>query len=196
MQKPMLPDTYAPHKIIYPCLVQPYVKGMRVFYQAGWFQTENGASLEGNYNHLTKPLTEMFAPVTILDGVLTGGLFLVFDVVNRIPYKNRFDVITQIIRDANKSANIVPVITRKIFDGQQADDQFKTWINDKFTGMIYRLGNCPYTKATSKNKLNISKQLLQRKCENSTPTPPSLKATESRSPSTPQTNHAGFTTAL
>jgi hypothetical protein len=162
MQKPMLPNAYAPHKIIYPCLVQPYTHGQRVFYQAGWFSTENGATLEGKYNYLTKPLTDTFAPLTILDGVLANGCFYIFDVVSRIPFKNRFDTICQILRDSNCDPThiIMPITTRKVFDAQQADDQFELWT----AGMIYRLGNCPYTKATSKNKLNVSKQLLLRKC--------------------------------
>jgi hypothetical protein len=162
---PMLPDAFAPHKIIYPVLVQPKLSGLHVLYQAGWFTTEDDEPLQGDLAYLTRPLRDMFTNErTILDGVLTDDSFRVFDVVSsKIPYKERFDTIAQIINDTTKyQSAISAVITRKVFDSTQADDQYNTWISEGYKGMIYRLGHCFYTKATSRNKFNRNKQLLLR----------------------------------
>jgi hypothetical protein len=161
---PMLPDAFAPHKVIYPVLVQPKLSGTHVLYQAGWFTNEYDEPLQGNLAHLTRPLRDMFNERTILDGVLTNDAFHVFDVVSfKIPYAERFDTIAQILNDTAKyQSAISAIITRKVFDEFQANDQYKTWIDEGYKGMIYRLGHCFYTKATSRNKFNRNKQLLLR----------------------------------
>lgn len=168
----MLPDAYAPHKVIYPCLVQPYMRGPRTLYQDGAFQ---GATPPETLGII---LRDIFPSKVILDGIFTKA-FHVFDVVSfKVPFKDRFDVIYQILADTGKYQHgVIPVPVRKVFTEQQAADQLAFWQAEGFTGMIYRLGNCPYTKPTPKNKHNVSKQLLYRKCENSIPTPPNKKET-------------------
>ena len=157
----MLPDAYAPHKITYPVLVQPYLKGIRTLYQDGAF--EPNGELQG----AALCLKNIFPPKTVLDGVITKDGYVVFDVVSyKIPYRERFDTIVQILNDTKTRHPVHCLMTRKMFDEEQASDQFKYWCEeDGFTGMIYRLGHCFYTKATARNKSNINKQLLLRKCD-------------------------------
>jgi|SRR5580765_1776383 len=170
---PMLPDVFAPHKVIYPCLVQPYIKGPRTLYQNGVFY---GASPPETLGII---LRDIFPPKVMLDGVFTNA-FHVFDVVSyKVPFKDRFDTVYQVLNDTTKYQHgVIPVITRKVFDEEQAEDQFTFWKSEGHPGMIYRLGNCSYTKPSPKNKFNRCKQLLLRICENSTPTPTNTKATE------------------
>ena len=136
----MMPEDYSSHRIIYPTLVQPYIQGTRLLHNIGL--------------------------KLMLDGVLDKtGKYNMFDVVSfKVPFAARFDSMVQILRDAKlDTIKIVP--TRKIFDEKQADDQFNRWLNESYTGMIYRLGHCLYTKPTSKNPNNRSKQLLLRKAK-------------------------------
>jgi hypothetical protein len=157
----MLPDTYAEHKIIYPILVQPKMSGVRTLYQDGAFQSE-GDWLD-KINKIAADLQNIFPVKVVLDGVIKDDKYHVFDVVNfRAQFKTRFDVVVQILRDSKDHHEVKTVPTRKIFAKSQADDQFDFWLNEGYHGMIYRLGNCPYTKPTTKNKQNRSKQLLLR----------------------------------
>jgi hypothetical protein len=161
MLTPMLPDTYAEHKIIYPALVQPFINGDRAIYQDGSFQTKYKWS--DGINEIATSLQNIFPIKVILDGILHDDKYSVFDVVNfRAQFKTRFDAVVQVLRDSKDHHEVKTVPTRKMFAKSQADDQFDFWLNEGYHGMIYRLGNCPYTKPTTKNKQNRSRQLLLR----------------------------------
>jgi DNA ligase 1 len=192
--KPMLSHVYAPHRIIYPVFVQPKLNGIRALYQAGHFQSRDELPWNnGVLRHLTEPLKDILAEHVILDGELyvhgwplqriNAAIavnryeptpdsplieFHVFDVVDFTkPFKDRIDPVTQVLRDTQHQhkARIVP--TRKVFDEAQANDQYAYWVNEKFEGMMYRLGNCQYTRPNAgrgiSDKNNRTWHLLKRK---------------------------------
>jgi hypothetical protein len=166
----MKPHAYDPERVIYPCLVQPKLSGQHVFYQAGYFQDKDELPIHpAIVEHLTTPLKKIFDNKTILEGVLNGDEFYVFDVVKfRVPFKHRMDTVAQVLRDTHKKHECRPVPTRKMFDEQQANDQYDFWLNEGYLGMIYRLGNCLYNNTKGKQ----SWQLLNR-----TPHPSTLSGT-------------------
>jgi hypothetical protein len=157
MITPMLPDAYAPHKIIYPILIQPKLTGQRTLYQNGVFEPDHDG-LRGIAIRLREILPERL----VLDGVIKDGIYTVFDVVSyKIPYKERFDSIAQILHDSHYRHPVKVILTRKMFNATQDDAEFFVW-KHMYPGVIYRLGHCFYTKPTKDNKFNRSKQLLLR----------------------------------
>jgi hypothetical protein len=163
--RPMQPHAYDPARVIYPCLVQPKMVGQHVLYQAGYFQDKDEHPLDPNtMARLTIPLKKIFDEKTILEGVLSGG-FHVFDCVRfRVPFKERMETVAQVLRDTQKKHECRPVPTRKMFDEQQANDQYDFWLNEGYLGMIYRLGNCFYNNTKGRK----SWQLLDRAPHHST----------------------------
>ena len=69
--KPLLAHIYEPHRVTYPCYVQPKLNGIRALYQNGRFQSRDeipyGQSLLA---HLAAPLASCFGAEVILDGEL------------------------------------------------------------------------------------------------------------------------------
>ena len=62
---------YEPHRVTYPCYVQPKLNGIRALYQNGNFQSRDQLPFPpGLLNHLSSPLQSAFDPSVILDGEL------------------------------------------------------------------------------------------------------------------------------
>jgi len=193
--KPMLSHVFAPHRVIYPCHVQPKLNGVRALYQAGFFQSRDEIPWNGKVlSHLATPLRDIFPEHVILDGELyvhgwplqriNAAIavnryepteesplveFHVFDVVNfTTPFKDRFDAVAQVLADTSKyQSKVKPVSTRRVFDEGQANDQYTWWVEEKYEGMMYRLGHCTYTKPNAgrgiSDKYNRVWHLLKRK---------------------------------
>lgn len=74
--KPLLAHICEPHRITYPCFVQPKLNGVRALYQTGAdgvgrFQSRDEIPFpEGLLDHLTKSLQSLFDQAVILDGEL------------------------------------------------------------------------------------------------------------------------------
>ena len=69
--KPLLAHIYEPHRVTYPCYVQPKLNGIRALYQNGCFQSRDGIPFPtGLLSHLARPLLDTFDPSVILDGEL------------------------------------------------------------------------------------------------------------------------------
>jgi hypothetical protein len=182
MITPMLPDAYAPHKVIYPILIQPKLSGQRTLYQNGVFEPDHDG-LRGVAIRLREILPERL----VLDGVIRDGIYTVFDVVSyKIPYKERFDTVVQILQDSQARHPVRWITTRKMFNSTQDEAEFAVW-KDLYPGVIYRLGHCFYTQPTKKNPLNRSKQLLLRHANSPTPTGerPDPAPPNAESPATP-----------
>ena len=67
----MLAQVYEPHRVTWPCYVQPKLNGIRALYQAGQFQSRDELPFPpGLLDHLAKTLLKIFGPEVILDGEL------------------------------------------------------------------------------------------------------------------------------
>jgi hypothetical protein len=160
--QPMLPVSYAPGKVSYPAYIQPHMRGIRTLYQSGAFQSEH--SWSAKINKIAESLKHIFPEKVILDGVIVGEDFAVFDLVAfKVPFKDRFDSVVQVLRDSRNYHQVKIIPTHKVTSNKEADDSFNLWLNEGYTGMIYRIDDCHYTKPTTKNPNNRSKQMLLRK---------------------------------
>lgn len=171
--KPLLAHTYEPHRITYPCYVQPKLNGIRALYQNGRFQSRDELPFaEELLAHLSRPLREVFGAEVILDGELyvhgwpLGRIlsavtpvrstmtedtekveFHVFDIVNfeksfihRIYYQDELRQLSE-----SHKTNIRHVPTYKVNNPEEADVRYLECVSRGYEGMMYRLGDCPYT---------------------------------------------------
>lgn len=173
--KPLLAHVYEPHRVTYPCFVQPKLNGIRALYQAGRFQSRDELPFpEGLLAHLSVPLLEIFgkshppldgelyvhgwplqrinAAVTPVRGEPTIDTVLVqyhvFDVVDFTKsFEERFFRIyenpTALV--SNGCIKVVTVPTGRLPNQTDADECYSRCVSDGFEGMMYRLGDCPYT---------------------------------------------------
>lgn len=171
--KPLLAHKYSPHRVTYPCYVQPKLNGVRALYQAGRFQSRDEQPFPvGLLDHLAQPLLSIFPPEVILDGELyvhgwslqriLGAItpvrkeeredtklveYHVFDVVDfNLPFGERF-------RQYCPSVNLIPPDAGPIkwvqWDmpdtASVANECYARFVSAGYEGMMYRLGDCPYT---------------------------------------------------
>lgn len=170
--RPLLAHLYEPKRVSYPCFIQPKLNGIRALYQTGAdgigrFQSRDEIPFPpGLLDHLTVPLQSLFDQSIILDGELyrhgwslqrinaavtpvrqqptedTGLVeFHVFDRVDYgLSFHDRFEQWQHYhIHD------IIPVSTRIAEDQAKADYYYSVFISQCYEGMMYRLGDCPYT---------------------------------------------------
>lgn len=170
--KPMLAHVYEPHRVTYPCYVQPKLNGVRALYQGGYFQSRDGVPFnEKVLAHLAEPLKKNFSPDVILDGELyvhgwplqriLGAItpvreepnedtvkveYHVFDTVN---YQKSFGARNHVRRSMNRhnspEQQIWSVKTILVEAESQANLMYANFVSLGYEGMMYRLGNCPYT---------------------------------------------------
>jgi len=163
--KPLLAHIYEPHRVTYPCYVQPKLNGIRALYQDGRFQSRDELPFpQGLLSHLADPLQRTFGPEVILDGELyvhgwplqrinaavtpvrqhpTEDTKLVeyhiFDVVD---FSKSFSDRIQILH------NVLGInVVRTVHCGTKnlADELYASFVAEGYEGMMYRLGRCPYT---------------------------------------------------
>lgn len=169
--KPLLAHTYESHRVTYPCYVQPKLNGIRALYQDGCFQSREELPFPPELlAHLTAPLRQICSPSIILDGELyvhgwplqrinaavtpvatrRGASedtrmveYHVFDIVDyQKPFAERLVVIPW---DEDRPQFIYTVRTAFVRDQIDADRFYAEFVSQGYEGMMYRLGDCPYT---------------------------------------------------
>lgn len=169
--RPLLAHIYEPKRVTYPCYVQPKLNGIRALYQGGRFQSRDELPFPVDLlDHLAKPLLEIFGPEVILDGELYKHgwplqrinaavtpvrqeltedtlqvEYHVFDVVDKNKsFGQRFKTVWFDIT-VSKS-NVIHAVKTSIAETEQGADLFYVDCVEKgYEGMMYRLGDCPYT---------------------------------------------------
>lgn len=139
----------------------------------GYFQTRDEMPwAQHKLAHLANPLAEMFPVDVILDGELyvhgwplqrivgatavnspevTEDTFAieyhVFDVVNwRLPFVQRIDSVWRELWVTERDHKIRAVKTVRLRKGLvEAEDLYASFVGQGYEGMMYRLGDCPYT---------------------------------------------------
>lgn len=175
--KPLLAHIYEPHRVTYPCYVQPKLNGIRALYQNGCFQSRDGIPFPvGLLDHLAQPLLSTFASDVILDGELyvhgwplqrinaavtpvrqhptedtVQVEYHVFDVVDFGKSFHARKVGRCVHLDAGDKPPIRFVQHEVVDDKQAADRMYHLFVSDGYEGMMYRLGDCPYTVPKMEN---------------------------------------------
>lgn len=163
--KPLLAHVYSPHRVTYPCFVQPKLDGIRALYQNGHFQSRDEQPFPTCLlEHLSKPLQEIFQPDVILDGELY---------VHGWPLQRINAAVTPVRQEATEDTKLVeyhvfdvidftkpfierripifsskytnPVLTTLVQNTAEANDWYSCFVDRSYEGMMYRLGDCPYT---------------------------------------------------
>ena len=166
--KPLLAHVYEPHRVTYPCYVQPKLNGIRALYQNGNFQSRDQLPFPaGLLAHLATPLQGIFGPEVILDGELyvhgwslqrinaavtpvrqqptEDTVQVQYHVFDRVDYQWSFHD-----RYANGIqlplvGSVCRVHTRRVESELQADVAYAEFVEKGYEGCMYRLGDCPYT---------------------------------------------------
>ena len=174
--KPLLAHIYEPHRVTYPCYVQPKLNGIRALYQNGCFQSRDGIPFPvGLLNHLAQPLLSTFASDVILDGELyvhgwplqrinaavtpvrqhptedtVQVEYHVFDVVDfGKTFEDRLLPLTE--DSCQLCPSVFTVETNNVDHAYQADSFYAHFVSLGYEGMMYRLGDCPYTTPKMEN---------------------------------------------
>jgi len=166
--KPLLAHIYEPHRVTYPCYVQPKLNGIRALYQNGRFQSRDGVPFPaGLLKHLADPLLQTFDPRVILDGELyihgtplqeiLGGVTPVRQEVNEMTLKVEYHVFDVVDFEKSFEERYLPqtkniikapifwVDTWKVHSQEEADTRYALHVTNGYEGMMFRLGKCPYT---------------------------------------------------
>lgn len=168
--KPLLAHVYEPHRVTYPCYVQPKLNGIRALYQHGHFQSRDQLPFpDGLLAHLAGPLAQVFAPDVILDGELyvhgwplqrinaavtpvrlaptedtVQVQYHVFDQVDFTKtFKDRSPMFGEFIGSRESKIRVVTTLLART--QAEADIHYARWVGLGYEGQIYRLGDCPYT---------------------------------------------------
>lgn len=172
--KPLLAHKHEPHRVTFPCYVQPKLNGIRALYQAGRFQSRDEQAFpSGLLDHLTKPLQDVFQPSIILDGELyyhgwpLQRINAAVTPVRQEPTEDTIQVQYHIfdIVDFTKSfivrlgehclagdgLNYKFVHTVYALSEPHANGWYVDWVSKGYEGMMYRLGDCPYTVPKMEN---------------------------------------------
>lgn len=174
--KPLLAHTYEPRLVSFPCYVQPKFNGVRALYQNGSFQSRDELPWNpGVLQHLATPLLELFSPEVVLDGELyhhgwplqriNGAVainrrepsedtiqvdYLVYDQVRfDLPFVERFAEISEKLKSSPVSPELgspCAATTIKVETVEQVNKFYAMCVDQKFEGIMYRLGDCPYTQ--------------------------------------------------
>lgn len=170
--KPLLAHIYEPKRVTYPCYVQPKLNGIRALYQVGHFQSRDELPFTtGLLRHLSLALLEIFDEKIILDGELyvhgwplqriNGAVTPVrlqpnadtiqvqYHIFDRVSYELSFRKRRELLLEKNGllPLNIRLVSTVQVHDEGHANEQYAYWVSRGYEGMMYRLGDCPYTRS-------------------------------------------------
>lgn len=171
--KPMLAHVYRPD--LWPrdnkVFVQPKLNGVRALYQNGNFQSRDEIPWEPNkLKHIADVLKEVFGPNIILDGELyvhgwllqrinqavavnspkisEDTLKVQYHIFDRVGYTSSFWDRFEIVWAEHKNllgTSVIVVQTSLAFDPVFADEYYARCISKGYEGIMYRLGDCPYT---------------------------------------------------
>jgi len=181
--KPLLAHTYEPHRVTYPCYVQPKLNGIRALYQNGSFQSRDQLPFpSGLLAHLAEPLKEIFGPEVILDGELyvhgwplqrinaavtpvrqtptEDTLRVEYHVFDRVDFTQPF---AYRHHAGPIQKQVVGVTTQHVQSAEEADYYYAHWVASGYEGMMYRLGDCPYTvPKQTKTVISMMTKTLRR----------------------------------
>lgn len=165
--KPLLAHIYEPHRVTYPCYVQPKLNGIRALYQGGRFQSRDELPFSVELlKHLAEPLLQTFDPSIILDGELyvhgwpLQRINAAVTPVRQHPTEDTLKVEYHVFDavDFGKSfsdrlhrqnfpslAQVHKVHTIHCGTETFANELYARFVSDGYEGMMYRLGPCPYT---------------------------------------------------
>lgn len=173
--KPLLAHVYEPHRITYPCFIQPKLNGVRALYQTGAdgvgrFQSRDEVPFpRGLLDYITKPLQSLFDQSIILDGELyvhgwplqrinaavtpvrqtpTEDTKLVeYHVFDRVDYGLPFIDRMAAVRQYYTSfgGSLKLVVTHHCTSELDANHAYAAWVAGGYEGMMYRTGTCLYT---------------------------------------------------
>jgi DNA ligase 1 len=173
--KPMLAHTLEPNRLPNDLYwLQPKLNGVRALYQDGHFQSRDEIPWnEPVLRHLTQPLKLMFPDErTILDGELyvhgwplqkiNGAIavnraepcedtfqveYHIFDVVSfNLPFEERFFEVMKYKKGLfTPDIKVRLVETVSTTHAADADDFYAMQVKKGYEGIMYRIGNCPYT---------------------------------------------------
>lgn len=176
--KPLLAHVYEPHRVTYPCYVQPKLNGIRALYQNGRFQSRDQHPFpEGLLAHIAEPLRAL-PPHVILDGELyvhgwplqriNGAVTPVRQVANEDTVQVEYHVFDRVDYDKTFHQRqpytlgyapwpVCVVETKYVRSEGEANDHYARFVANGYEGMMYRLGDCPYTtpKARTCNRLYV-----------------------------------------
>lgn len=165
--KPLLAHKYEPHRVTYPCYVQPKLNGIRALYQNGRFQSRDELPFGDNLlSHLAEPLMGIFGPEVILDGELykhgwplqrinaavtpvrlaptEDTLQVEYHVFDVVDFKDSFEN-RQVIRGGVTGKGMTRVPSYRVTKQEEAEEIYAQFITAGYEGMMYRLGDCSYT---------------------------------------------------
>jgi DNA ligase-1 len=169
--KPLLAHIYEPHRVTYPCYVQPKLNGIRALYQNGHFQSRDGIPFPVDLlRHLSVPLQQVFGAETILDGELyvhgwplqrinaavtpvrqhptEDTLKVEYHVFDAVDFERPFikrHWQTRYVLDENPIEQVKFIVPYTIPNESTANEQYAHYVSLGYEGMMYRLGDCPYT---------------------------------------------------
>jgi ATP-dependent DNA ligase len=173
--KPLLAHTFEPHRVDYSggVWLQDKLNGVRALSQGGFFQSRD--ELPWNKDvlaHLSNYMREMFPPEWILDGELyvhgwslqrINGAIAVnrsmarhdtekveYHIFDRVDYNKPFEerYVRMLAEKRGLIGDEVPikfVRTCRVTNEWDANDFYATAIGQKYEGIMYRIGDCPYT---------------------------------------------------
>jgi len=173
--KPLLAHTFEPHRVNYNIGVwlQDKLNGVRALSQNGLFQSRDELPWSVDVlKHLSDYMKQMFPSDWILDGELyvhgwplqriNGAIavnrsmarhdtelveFHIFDRVSYgLPFEERYvNMVAERRGLIGENIPIKFVRTIRVFNEWDANDFYATAIAQKYEGIIYRIGDCPYT---------------------------------------------------
>ena len=167
--KPLLAHVYEPHRVTYPVWMQPKLNGIRALYQDGAFQSRDELPwTAGVLAHIASELKELrLGSQIILDGELyvhgwplqkiNGAVtpvrvgtsvdtamveYHIFDTVN---FQQSFETRWNSLPTGIALPHVRFVETRLVSSFNEADAFYKEKVDEGYEGVMYRLGDCPYT---------------------------------------------------
>ena len=173
--KPLLAHTYAPHRVNFnqPVWLQYKLNGVRALSQGANFQSRDELPWDPSVlSHLSSYMREMFPLDWVLDGELyvhgwslqkINGAIAVnrngaredsclveYHIFDRVDWQAPFDVrfVEMMRTKLGLTFGNVPikfVQTVKVLSNEQADAYYAYAIQNHYEGIMYRLGDCPYT---------------------------------------------------
>jgi hypothetical protein len=176
--KPLLAHIYEPHRVTYPCYVQPKLNGIRALYQNGAFQSRDQLPFPtGLLAHLAEPLKKVFGPEIILDGELyvhgwpLQRINAAVTPVRQQPTEDTLKVEYHIFDQVKFNESFIQRIPCTLFQEEfeqgirlvqthyamsqgEADSLYAGFVSFGYEGMMYRLGDCPYTVPKQVNQAN------------------------------------------
>lgn len=167
--KPLLAHVYEPHRVTFPCYVQPKLNGIRALFQGGRFQSRDQQPFpELLLQHLSKPLLEIFDSNTILDGELyvhswplqrinaavtpvrqeptEDTVKMEYHIYDTVDYNYSFVERFKPIYDKLSGYQMTPAVeTVEATSEDYADTYYASKVAQGYEGIMYRLMGCPYT---------------------------------------------------